>query len=134
MIINFKSEITQHRQNLLSFLLPHKDHRIPRFYGSPKIHKPTSSNVIPPIRPIVFHTNSFLSHSAQFLDHVLQPIARSYPDYLHYSTDLILKLSKLQIKQEITLISIDVISLYPSIPQTECLKTVYEEINHLNIY
>lgn len=41
-------------------------HRTPHFCGLSKVHK--SSAHIPPLRPIISHTNSFLSNS---LDHVL---------------------------------------------------------------
>ena len=40
------------------------------------------------MRPIVAHSSSPLTPSARFIDHTLQPLARSYPDYLHNSTSL----------------------------------------------
>ena len=123
-----KPEITRHNQRLYTFLLPNKEHRTPKFYGLPKIHKPPNANGIPPVRPIVSHTNSLLSNSAKFLDHCLQPLARFYPDYIQNSTDLIMKLSTLYIKEEVTLVSMDVINLYPSIPQEECLEIIYNEM------
>jgi hypothetical protein len=84
-VLTFKSEICLHGKILYNFLLPSKKYkyRTPRFYGLPKIHKAPSEKGIPPLRPIVSHTNSLLSSSAKFIDHVLQPLARAYPDYLH---------------------------------------------------
>lgn len=126
----FKSEIINgHGHKLLSFLSPQQTHRIPRFYGLPKIHKQSRSrNNIPPVRPIVSHVNSFLSNSAKFLDHCLQPLAKSYKDYIENSTELIAKLSSLHINEEVTLITMDIVSLYPSIPQMECLNVVFEQM------
>ena len=124
-LINYKTLLNR---KLYYFLQPIHKHRIPKFYGLPKIHKPPTELGIPPIRPIVSHTNSLLSHTASFIDHVLQPLARSYPDYLHNSTSLIQTLTDFKITPNTTLISIDVISLYPSIPQSECLAVIYEEM------
>ena len=31
----------------------------------------------------------FFQYSAKLIDHVLQPLARSHPDYLHNSTELL---------------------------------------------
>ena len=133
-VIKFKQEITRYNKLLYNYLLPHEKHRTPRFYGLPKIHKLSSKNRIPPLRPIVSHTKSLLSHSAKFLDHTLQPLARSYPDYIQNSTELILKLSTLLITEDITLVSMDIISLFPSIPQKECLQITYEEMcNHQDL-
>ena len=79
---------------------------------------------LPPLRPIVSQSASPLSASAIFIDHVLQPLALQYPDYLHNSTALSLLLEDLHIPDEAILVAIDVSSLYPSIPQTECLNII----------
>ena len=79
------------------------------------------------IRPIVFHSSSqLLSPSAHFIDHVLQPIARSYEDYLHNSTALVRTLQDSPIPDNAILVTIDVEILYPSIPQDECLAIINE--------
>ena len=85
-------------------------------------------------RPIVSQTLSILSPSAQFIDHVLQPLACSYPDYLHNSTALSLALQDLQVPDNALLVSIDVESLYPSILQSQCLNSIYQEMhNHTHL-
>ena len=127
-LINFKEPLLALNRNLYYYLHPPNKHRTPRFYGIPKIHKPLSEKGIPLIRPIISHVNSLLSHTAQFIDHVLQPLAQSYPDYLHNSTSLIQTLEEFKIPSNTTLISMDVVSLYPSIPQTECLNVIYTEM------
>jgi hypothetical protein len=71
---------------------------------------------------------SILSPTARFIDHVLQPLAQSYPDYLHNSTTLSCTLQDLTVPDHAILVSIDVESLYPSIPQSQCLNIIYTEI------
>ena len=81
------------------------------------------------MRPIVSQTMSCLSPTAQFIDHFLQPLARSYPDYLHNSTTLSHVLQNTHIPDDALLVALDVESLYPSIPQSECIHTVYNEMH-----
>ena len=81
-IIAFKNEINGYSKRIYNFLLPKQKHRIPKLYGIPKIHKACTPTGVPPLRPIISHNDSILSHSAQFIDHVLQPLARVYPDYI----------------------------------------------------
>ena len=127
-VANFKPQIHGHKKRLYKYLLPNPKHqRIPQFYGIPKIHKTFTS--LPPIRPIVSQTESLLSHTAQLIDHVLQPLAQIYPDYLHNSTSLLIQLQDLHLPKDCILVTIDVESLYPSIPQTECLTILYTEMH-----
>ena len=81
------------------------------------------------MRPIVAHTNSLLTPTARLLDHLLQPVAQTYPDYLHNSASLSILLQILEVPETAILVSVDVESLYPSIPQTECLDIIYEELH-----
>ena len=86
-LANYKQVLGSHDKRLYKYLCePTNDTRVPRFYGIPKIHKEFTK--FPPLRPIVSQTLSLLSPSAKFIDYVLQPIARSYPDYLHDSSTL----------------------------------------------
>ena len=101
--------------------------RIPQFYGIPKIHKKFTK--LSPMRPIVSQSSSILSPTAQFIDHVLQPLAHSYPDYVDNSTARSLILQDLSVLDHAILLAIDVVSLYPSIPQTECLQTIHTEMH-----
>ena len=81
------------------------------------------------MRPIVANNNSLLTPTARFLDHILQPVACTYPDYLHNSASLSLQLETLEVPKTAILVSVDVDSLYPSIPQTECLNIIYDELH-----
>ena len=132
-LVSFKLQLESHSKPLYKYLSEKPRHScIPRFYGIPKIHKKYTH--LPPLRPIVSQTLSILSPSAQFIDHVLQPLACSYPDYLHNSTALSLTLQDLHVPDNALLVSIDVESLYPSIPQSQCLHTIYQEMhNHTHL-
>ena len=125
-LINYKSDIQPHKYLYKSLFNETRHKQTPQFYGIPKIHKQYTH--LPPVRPIVAQTNSILSLSASFIDHVLQPPARSYPDYIQNSTALSLLLQDLQVPDDSTLVTVDVTSLYPSIPQTECLDSIYNEM------
>ena len=126
-LIKFCDHLKPYKK-LHQYLQPNYNHQTPQFYGLPKIHKPPNNNGIPPVRPIVAHTNSLLSKTAQFIDHVLQPVAQSYEDYIKNSTQLISILESLTFTDDIVLVTMDVTNLYPSIPQQECLNIIYKEM------
>ena len=130
---NFKTQLTAHSKRLFQYLYnPPPKPRIPHFYGIPKIHKTFVR--LPPLRPIISQSESLLSPVGKFIDHILQPIASSYPDYLRNSTALILSLQNLHVPDEAILVTIDVNSLFPSIPQEECLEIIYNELHsHSNL-
>ena len=130
-LVNFRNQLTPHRC-LYQYLQPPHSHTTPKFYGLPKIHKPLNEEGIPPVRPIISDVNSLLSRTAQFVDHVLQPLAQSYTDYIKNSTQLIQNLENTEIKEEVTLVTMDVVSLYPSIPQQECLGIIHSEMCKLS--
>ena len=126
-IISFKPQICQYSKKLYEFLLSEPDHcRIPQFYGIPKIHKKFTR--VPPIRPIVSQCSSMLNPTARFVDHVLQPLAQAYGDYLHNSTSLSLVLQNFSVPEDAILVTLDVSNLYPSILQTDMLRIVYDEM------
>ena len=125
--ISFKTEIYTFSPALYRYLTTFTN-RLPCFYDLPKIHKLSDTITPHPLRPIISHTDSLLSHSAQLIDHLLQPLAQSYPDYLHNSTKLINTLSSFHIDEDDILVSIDIVSLYPSIPQEDCLDIIHKEL------
>ena len=73
------------------------------------------------MRPFISHTNSLLSNSPKFIDHILQPIAQSYEYCIQDSSDLIRQLQQLTFPEDTILVTIDVESLFPSILQSEVL-------------
>ena len=65
-LIRFKEDLDSNKK-LYRFLQPNINSSLPSFYGLPKIHKPPDQKGIPPLRPIVSHSNTLLSNTAQFL-------------------------------------------------------------------
>ena len=129
-LFKFSITINTYNKSLWKFLLPDDtNYQVPHFYGIPKIHK--QFDRIPPMRPIVANCGSILAPIAKLIDHVLQPISQSYPDCLHNSSSLSKLLESLHVPENVILVTLDVESLYPSIPQSDCLRTVYEEMNKL---
>ena len=126
-LINFKNHLAP-QYRLYKYLQLDQNHPTPKFYGLPKIHKTPDSNGMPPVRPIVAHTNSLLSKTAKFIDHILQPLAQAYHDYLKNSSQLTLLLETLTVPKYMLLVTLDVSNLYPSIPQKECLEVVRDEM------
>lgn len=119
-ILSFKHQLESYDKQLYKYLhQTPRNFRILRFYGLPKIHKEFKH--LPPLRPVL----PLLSPSAQFVDHVLQPLARSYPDYLHNFTALLLTLQDMHVPDDAILVAVDVSNLYPFILQTECLNRIY---------
>lgn len=127
LLVTFKSHLLNVNKNLYDYLQPKNNQQTPQMYGLPKIHK--KFDHLPPLRPIVSQCSSLLNPTARLIDHCLQPLAQSYPDYLHNSTTLSLILEDLHVPDESILVAIDVESLYPSIPQNECLNVIYEEMH-----
>ena len=125
-LIKFKEELSPHKR-LYSYLQPNTKTRPPIFYGIPKVHKPLIEG-IPPLRPIVSHSNSLLSKTALLLDHVLQSLAQSYPDFLNNSTELVKIIENITIPEDTILVTLDVKNLYPSIPQQEVLDIIHKEM------
>ena len=121
-----KDQINKHVYRFLNEGPRHP--RIPQFYGIPKIHKKYIN--LPPMRPIISQSSSLLSPSAQFIDHVLQPLAMSYPDYIQNSTTLTLHLQDTTVPDDAILVTVDVANLYPSIPQSECLSIIHAEMHN----
>ena len=122
----FKDHLKHIRKDLYEFLIPTTKHQVPKFYGIPKVHKYFLR--VPPMQPIVAQCNSPLQPSAKFIDHVPQPLAQSYPDYIQNSTCLIKMLANMSISENAILVTVDVTNLYPSVPQSECLQIIYEEM------
>ena len=119
-IASFKETIRGYSKQLYHYFLPKpQNNQTPKMYGIPKVHKKFTN--LPPIRPIVAQSGSPLSPSSRFIDHTLQPLAQSYKDYIKNSTALINLLERLCPRN----------SLYPSIPQSECLQVVYEEMQKM---
>ena len=82
--------------------------RIPIFYTLTKIHKPT-----PVGRRIKLSC---------FVDKILQAIVRQQKSYLKDTTDFINLIEKTKLPKGVTIVSMDVTSLYTNIPREEGIR------------
>uniref|UniRef100_A0A803KAH6 Reverse transcriptase domain-containing protein n=1 Tax=Xenopus tropicalis TaxID=8364 RepID=A0A803KAH6_XENTR len=104
--------------------------RIPVLYLLPKIHKNLEH---PPGRPIVSGVGSILQPLSQFVDVYLQEIVKGIPQCLCDTTDFLCKLQNIgQISPDWFLCSIDVQSLYTSIPHEEGMHYIEEALLNTN--
>lgn len=105
-----------------------------RFYTLPKIHKnPRSWTIpfkIPPGRPIVSDCGSETYHTAEYLDHFLNPLSTLHPAYIKDTYAFIKLIKSLKIQSEFYLFTMDVESLYTNIPIEEgirCVQQIFEK-------
>ena len=98
------------------------DPRTPKFYMLPKIHKEDN-----PGRPVVSSVNCHTSNISKYVDYHLQPIVNQIPSYVKDTTDFLQKLDAVNnIPEDSLLVTLDVKSLYTSIPNNEGIKAVKE--------
>uniref|UniRef100_A0A803K0M0 Reverse transcriptase domain-containing protein n=1 Tax=Xenopus tropicalis TaxID=8364 RepID=A0A803K0M0_XENTR len=105
----------------------------PVLYSLPKIHK---SLTAPPGRPIVSARDSLLHPLGIFLDHILQPVVQSTFSYLRDTPHFLECIQKVVFPKntEVVLATIDVVSLYTSIPHIEGLAAVQLSLEEYNDY
>ncbi|KAM9305433.1 uncharacterized protein PAF06_013989 [Gastrophryne carolinensis] len=104
------------------------EYNIPVLYTIPKVHKCLSE---PPGRPIVSGNGGPLERVARFVDENLKPLVKILPSFVLDSNDLLRKLRQVHMNDDWLLASIDVESLYTSIPHTvglEAVKQTLEEV------
>ena len=108
-------------------LIPEKV-KTPNFYMLPKVHKPDN-----PGRPVISSVNCHTSEISRFVDHKLQPEVRKLDSYVQDTTDFIKKISKIKsIPKGAYLVTMDVRSLYTSIPNEEGLQAVEQTLIESN--
>ncbi|XP_068739308.1 uncharacterized protein [Montipora capricornis] len=115
--LHHKDHIDDMTQKWLS-LTPNPP-RIPVFYTLTKIHKPN-----PVGRPIISGCEGPTERISSFVDHLLQPIAKTQKSYLKDTTDLLNFIEKTKVAKDTTLVSMDVTSLYTNIPQEEGIAEI----------
>ncbi|XP_068691054.1 uncharacterized protein [Montipora foliosa] len=93
--------------------------RNPVFYTLTKIHKPN-----PVGRPIISGCEGPTKRISSFVDHLLQPVAKTQKSYLKDTTDFLNFIEKTKVAKDTTLVSIDVTSLHTNIPQEEGIEIV----------
>lgn len=97
--------------------------RIPTFYLLPKIHKPGFPTKD---RPIVAAQRSLLENISKYVDSFLQPHVKKIKTYIQDTRDFILKVDGMQIPPNSMLVSLDVVSLYTSIPHEDIRSVVQQ--------
>ncbi|KAM9299027.1 arylacetamide deacetylase-like 4 [Gastrophryne carolinensis] len=88
-------------------------------------------NIAPPGRPIVSGNGGPLEKTARFVDEKLKPLVRLRPSFVLDSSDLLRKLQYVSMEENWLLASVDVESLYTSIPHTVGLRAVEETLEAL---
>ena len=91
------------------------------FYLLPKIHKANN-----PGRPIVSACSCPTEHISTYLDYIFQPIVKNLPTYIKDTTHALHLLQQANTKQyhPTFLFTLDVVSLYTSIPHSDGLRAL----------
>lgn len=100
--------------------------KVPLFYLLPKIHKP---GFPPKGRLIVAAQYFLLSNISIYVDFLLQPHVRKIRTYLKDRQDFIQKIEHKSIPSNVMLVSMDVTSLYTSIPHEDIRSTVHSNLD-----
>ncbi|XP_074031909.1 uncharacterized protein [Leptinotarsa decemlineata] len=96
-----------------------KSSKCPKLYGLPKIHK---TDV--PLRPIVSAINSPTQKLEKYLSKIMQPKTELAESYVRNSEHLVDIIKNIKLNDTDILASLDIKSLYPSIPINEALATI----------
>ena len=93
--------------------------KTPKSYISPKIHKENN-----PGRPVINSINYHTSEISRFVDHHLQPLVREITLYIKDTNDFINKIDNFAVPPDSFLVTMDVKSLYTSMPNNEGIASV----------
>ena len=105
--------------------------KTPKFYISPKIHKPNNSG-----RPVINSIECYTSEISRFADHHLQPVVKQIPSYIKDTNHFINKVNNFSVPVNSIIVTMDVRSLYTSIPNNEGIaatKKRYDSYIHKTI-
>jgi len=104
--------------------------KTPVFFMLPKVHKtPVHGAFIG--RPVTSHCGSPLNRISEFLDHYLLPDVQKSPTYLKDTADTIRKIEGLKLPENTILASIDIVSMFTSVPQEEAYEVAMETLAKL---
>lgn len=101
--------------------------RVPLFYLLPKIHKGISLTTG---RPIVSGRSGLLEPLSQYIDSFLQPIIEEMPFIIKDTKYLVTLIEDMVVNQNTTLITMDVNSLYTTIPHDEARLVVQNALKN----
>ena len=103
--------------------------KAPKVYISPKIHKENN-----PRRPVINLIICHTSEISRFVDHHLQSLVREIPSYIKDTNDLKNKINNFPVPPNSLLVTMDVKSLYASIPNNEVITSVKKAYNYYAKY
>lgn len=98
-----------------------KDPKIPTFYALPKVHTFLTN---PPGRPNISGCGSLADNASSLVDSYLHPHVKSLFSYLQDTIDLLKVIEGIHIPNNAWLVTIDVESLYNTIPHEFGLKVI----------
>ena len=102
--------------------------RTSQFHIFPKVHK---TNI--PERPVVSSVKCRTSKISKFVDHYLQPHAKSLPSYIKDTSDFITRINETKdMNKDTILVTLDVKSLYTNIPNHEGTEAVKSALNSVS--
>ena len=86
----------------------------------PKIHKPPPV----PLRQIVASRGSITYEVSKFVAAILAPLVGTTPYHIKNSHDLTEKLSHVHLEEDETIVSHDVVALFPSVPVDDSINII----------
>lgn len=91
-----------------------KDFNIPTIYVIPKVQKMLTR---PPGRTIISVVEDPLEQIGQYLDALMEGMVKELPSFFQDTRDVLLRIARVGVQEGAILASVDVESLYISIPQ-----------------
>ena len=101
-----------------------------RIYGTPKMHKFSSSDLFPKLRPIVSSISTFNYNLARFLCNICSPLVPN--DYSSKDTFAFVSQIKNANLSKMFLVSYDITSFFTSIPLQETIDIAINLISNHN--
>ena len=131
-LYKYKSKMNNDERNYFKRVLM-EDHRIPQFYGMPKVHKIRKKNQPAPYRPVVSQCGSLSASISTFIDFKLQPLTKTIPSYIKNSADLLNQLDSLDLlPSNAQLFTSDATSMYTNIDPGEGIEVLVKYLTKYN--
>ena len=92
-------------------------------YGSPKIHKPGY-----PLREIVDSTNGVTKSIDKHISTIIKTYVGHTDHHIDNSRQFLDKIRHEKMEQDETMVSYDIVALYPSVPQDEAIELVHSKM------
>lgn len=105
--------------------------RTPVFYALPKVHKNT---INPPGRPIISSVGAISENASKLVDEVLKPFVSFLPSFVRDTLHFLQIIDKLKNPEHALLVTIDVESLYSSIPHEKGVAAIKHTLGQLKMW